>query len=197
MENKEIGILSGQSSGTYPGLSQQPAFKADKRISEKNIITRPDLVVVCIGSDRVTGDSLGPLVGYKLEKQNLTGIHIYGTLDRPVHALNLQETVDNLTTAHPDAFIIAIDASLGNDDHVGYITVGKGSLHPGAGVHKNLPPVGNLFITGIVDASGSADQLALHTTRLSSVMNLADCIVSGIIQFHNLYIPKDAVLHNL
>lgn len=150
----------------------------------------PEIVVICIGSDRVTGDSLGPLIGYKLTQKELSMMKIYGTLEYPVHALNLQSTLESIKSTHPDAFIIAIDASLGKEDHLGYITVGRGSLCPGAGVNKELPPVGDLFITGIVDSASRSDQLVLHTTRLSSVMKLADCISSGILLFHKIYTNK-------
>ena len=69
------------------------------------------LVFVCIGSDKITGDSLGPLVGHRLSRQSLPSVFIYGTLSQPVHALNLQETIEKIHQHHPDSFIIAIDAS--------------------------------------------------------------------------------------
>ncbi|NSJ87437.1 DUF1256 domain-containing protein [Blautia hansenii] len=53
---------------------------------EKNF---SELVILCIGSDRITGDSLGPLVGHSLSRFSLPHARVYGTLDRPVHALNL------------------------------------------------------------------------------------------------------------
>ena len=39
----------------------------DKLIQDNYMPGQP-IVVMCIGSDRSTGDSLGPLVGYKLSK---------------------------------------------------------------------------------------------------------------------------------
>ena len=45
-----------------------------------------EMVFLCIGSDRVTGDCLGPYVGYRLSQHPLPGISIYGTLEHPVHA---------------------------------------------------------------------------------------------------------------
>lgn len=138
------------------------------------------IVVLCIGTDRVTGDSLGPLVGYKLSKSHLDTVKIYGTLENPVHALNLAETTKEIYNTCPKPFIIAIDASLGSFNHLGYITLGKGPLTPGLGVKKTLLPVGDVFITGIVNVSGVLDNLILQTTRLDTVMTLADCISLGI-----------------
>ena len=50
-------------------------------------------VFVCIGSDRVTGDSLGPLVGSKLHYCDEFIFPVYGTLDFPIHALNLKDAM--------------------------------------------------------------------------------------------------------
>ena len=48
------------------------------------------VIFLCIGTDRSTGDSLGPLVGHKLRKCRLKKAAVIGTLDKPVHAMNLE-----------------------------------------------------------------------------------------------------------
>ncbi len=146
----------------------------------KNKEENQQLVFLCIGTDRATGDSLGPIVGYKLTKRYHNKIAIYGTLSQPVHAKNLSMTIDEIYEKFPNALIIAIDASLGSNEHVGYITLGEGPLSPGAGVNKKLPSVGDIFITGIVNFSGILDNMLLQTTRLNVVVILADFICSGI-----------------
>jgi len=138
------------------------------------------LVFLCIGSDRATGDSLGPIVGYKLKQHHLPSVHIYGTLEQPVHAKNLNQVIREIHDTFDHPFIIAIDASLGKASHIGYFTLGEGSLRPGAGVGKDLPQVGNLHITGIVNLSGFLENSLLQTTRLHTVMSLADQISTGI-----------------
>ena len=140
-----------------------------------------ELVFLCIGSDRVTGDCLGPYVGHLLCAKKIPGIFVYGTLTNPVHALNLKKVHTGIQTAHPHALIIAIDASLGDKKHLGYVTIANGALYPGAGVQKELPPVGDIHITGIVNVSGMLEQLTLQTTRLSTVVQLADAISQGIL----------------
>ncbi len=61
-----------------------------------NIKTYQQLVILCIGTDRSTGDSLGPLVGYKLEPYitSYKEVHLLGTLDKPVHAKNLSDSIE-------------------------------------------------------------------------------------------------------
>lgn len=149
----------------------------------------PMPVILCIGTDRVTGDSLGPLVGTFLAayaEQNFLirqkrAFPVYGTLDFPVHALNLENTWKQIKKKHPHNPVIAVDASLGTKRHLGYITVGQGSLQPGAGVQKNLSSVGDFFVTGIINTAVPEAQLALQNTRLSSVTGMACCIAHGLL----------------
>lgn len=133
-----------------------------------------ELVVVCIGTDRSTGDSLGPLVGTFLKEAPLPEwVSVYGTLDFPVHALNLTDCLDMVTRCHPNAIVLAVDSALGLHDHIGYIELKNGSLKPGAGVGKRLPPVGDLSLKGVVNAGGFMEYFALQNTRLSVVMKMA------------------------
>lgn len=136
-----------------------------------------ELIFLCIGTDKVMGDCLGPILGYRL-KRNGCKENIYGDLDFPVHAQNIKTVVKDIKKKHPRAFVIAIDASLGLKSHVGFITLGTGALYPGAGVGKELPKVGNVYITGIVNSSSTQD--FFDNTRLNIVMNLADTIYEGI-----------------
>jgi putative sporulation protein YyaC len=138
------------------------------------------LVILCIGTDRSTGDSLGPLIGRNLSKYRFNNVFIYGTLSEPVHAVNITAVTDNIYDQFDNPLVLAVDASLGKRDHVGFYTLAEGPLIPGLGVNRSLPPVGDIHITGIVNYSGLFDSMLLHTTRLSDVMSLADTISAGI-----------------
>ncbi|AOT70480.1 spore protease YyaC [Geosporobacter ferrireducens] len=137
-----------------------------------------DLIIMCIGTDRSTGDSLGPLIGYKLDKslRRYNNVFIHGTLEDPVHAKNLKDSIDYVYNTYQDPFVIAIDACLGKLERIGYVTVGHGPLKPGAGVNKELPPVGDLHITGIVNLGGFMEYIILQNTRLNLVMKMADTV---------------------
>ncbi|MCM3618228.1 spore protease YyaC [Sutcliffiella horikoshii] len=155
-----------------------------------SLIYRP-IVVVCIGTDRSTGDSLGPLVGTKLFDKNLEHVHVYGTLDDPIHAVNLEEKLAFIQTKHLRPFIIAIDACLGRLKSVGQITIADGPVMPGAGVKKDLPPVGDIHITGIVNVSGFMEFFVLQNTRLSLVMKMATVISNSIRELDRSIDRKD------
>ncbi|HEY5588355.1 MAG TPA: spore protease YyaC [Candidatus Paceibacterota bacterium] len=142
------------------------------------------IVVLCIGTDRSTGDSLGPLVGNKLKFLVRNKVHIYGTLECPVHAKNLRETIDEINYSYTNPYIIAIDASLGSLQNIGKIIVEEKPLSPGAAMNKDLPKVGDLSITGVVNISGAFEFMVLQNTRLYTVMMLADAISKGL--YHSI-----------
>lgn len=137
-------------------------------------------VVVCIGTDRSTGDSLGPLVGTML-KAKLASEHIYGSLQSPVHAINLEETLEHIQNTYNDPFIIGIDACLGKLSSIGFISASDGPVMPGTAVNKQLPPVGDMHITGIVNVNSFMQHIVLQNTRLHLVMSMASFIANSLI----------------
>lgn len=161
---------AGELAGQLDGLIREEMLRRHKK----------KLIFLCIGTDRSTGDSLGPLIGYKLKQERERGSLVFGTLDRPVHAMNLEHYVQVLKSGYSDALVVAVDASVGDENHIGYVTLGRGALKPGLGVCKELREVGDLFITGIVAGAGNYDPMMLQSIRLSLVMQLADCISAGI-----------------
>jgi putative sporulation protein YyaC len=141
------------------------------------------IIFLCIGSDRSTGDSLGPLVGHKLQYLSRNNIYVYGTLENPIHAKNIATTLDKINCKFINPYIIAIDSCLGSMNNIGKIFIQKKPLMPGLALNKKLPPVGEMSITGIVNISSSFDFLVLQNTRLHIVMNLAESISRGIYYF--------------
>jgi putative sporulation protein YyaC len=140
-----------------------------------------ELVVLCIGTDRSTGDCLGPLVGDKLTKLHINKkVGVYGTLKNPVHAKNLEEKTQIIYNEYSSPIILAVDASLGRNENVGKINLYNGPIYPGSGVNKKLNPIGDLSITGIVNMGGFMEYVILQNTRLSLVMDMADIITNAI-----------------
>jgi putative sporulation protein YyaC len=139
-------------------------------------------ILLCIGTDRSTGDSLGPLVG-KILKSHDCPLTIYGTLDDPVHAKNLLSIMNELPEKHPNSKIIAIDACLGHLSSIGKIIIEADKpIKPGAAMDKDLPEVGDVSITGIVNVSGALEFMVLQNTRLSIVMHMAEIIAKAIMK---------------
>ena len=141
-----------------------------------------NLLFFCIGTDRSTGDALGPLIGTRLLDLGIPELHVRGTLDSPIHGANLQSSIDEAYSVNQKPYIIAIDACLGRLENVGMITVSKGPLRPGAGVSKSLPPIGDVNVTGIVNVGGYMEYLVLQNTKLSMVMKMAEIISEALLK---------------
>lgn len=170
-----------------PYLTLKMGRKLASILNELDKEGKKTLIAICIGTDRSTGDSLGPLVGTKLENLR-TPLKVFGTLNNPIHATNLEENLTEIRKLHPDALAIAIDACLGRSENIGHITFSRGPLKPGAGVNKILPQVGDVHFTGIVNVSGYMEYFVLQNTRLSLVWNIAELIATSI--SHGLLLRK-------
>jgi putative sporulation protein YyaC len=137
------------------------------------------LVLLAIGTDRLTGDCLGPLVGSRL-RELAPDLPVYGTLETPVHAVNLADIIRQIDQKYRNPLVVAVDSCLGEARNVGTVTVGRGALSPGTGVHKRLPRVGEVSISGVVNIGGFLEFEVLKNTRLGRVAQLADCIARAL-----------------
>lgn len=144
--------------------------------------TSKQIVFLCIGSDRSTGDSLGPLVGTMLNNKNFS-LPVYGTLQAPVHALNIKKVLKEIHETYEDPFIIGIDACLGDESKIGTIFIKEGAFIPGKALKKDLPSVGNCHLKAIVNYLDPWSPMqSLSSTRLYTVIKIADIISKIIIR---------------
>lgn len=131
-----------------------------------------EITVVCIGTDRSTGDSFGPLVGHMLSRVTFVPFRLCGTLEKPVHALSLPETMEEIDTEN--SLVLAVDAGVGDARMVGHVAVSDAPVRPGSGLGKELPHVGDISITGIVAMGGVAPFLMLQNAPLGMVYEMAE-----------------------
>jgi len=133
-------------------------------------------VIICIGSDLVIGDSLGPIVGTMLQKNDRIGGYVYGTLRSPVTAKEIKYVEPFVRYTHPNSKIIAIDAAFGAENEIGLVKFSNGPLSPGSGVNKCLLSVGDVHALGIVAAKTPFPYQTLELTRLNLVYRMAELI---------------------
>lgn len=138
-------------------------------------------IIVCIGTDKCIGDCLGPLVGTLLQKSAFT-YPVFGTLENPAHAINLDSVISGINQKYKNPFVIAIDACLGYSDFIGDIQLKLGPVHPGKGVGKALPHVGDISIVGVVDSIDASDMFSIRSIRLNLIMKMAEVITSALIE---------------
>lgn len=145
--------------------------------------SRP-VTFLCIGTDRSTGDALGPLVGTGLAAAGVG--RVIGTLASPCDANTLPELAARLASPPPGSerergIVIAVDAALGKAESVGKFQVTSVPMLPGASLGRNLPQVGDYGIAGIVNAKGGNTYAILQNTSLYRVISMADDIVAAVV----------------
>lgn len=135
-----------------------------------------DFVYLCIGTDRSTGDSLGPIVGTLLEERGFA--RVIGTLKEPCDADRLPMLAGAL--ASEGAAIVAIDACLGRPESVGAYLVAEGPLTPAQSVGRGFPPIGDYSVAAIVNEIGPKPYYTLQTTSLNRVIGMAEMIADTL-----------------
>lgn len=142
-------------------------------------ITEKDIIIICLGTNRTnTVDCLAPYVGSLLKEDREFKISVYGTMVKPIHALNLTESITQIKNMNPDSTIIAIDASLGDEDRIGKITVSNKPIIPRAGVEHGCESVGDFTIKGCVAPVGT--NVIEYGCDLSFISAMAYVIAKGI-----------------
>lgn len=114
------------------------------------------MVIVCIGTPNISGDSVAPIAGEILIDMNVDA-YVYGTTSRPITGLNYREYYKHIKAIHADDTIIAIDSALGEKSSAGTVRIVKGGVKPGGALNKTNPKIGLYGILAQVgDISGDA-----------------------------------------
>ena len=131
-----------------------------------------EIVFLCIGTDRIIGDSLGPLVGTilqeKLEKHNIFNISVYGTLQKNICYTNIKEILEIIKNKHQNAEIVVIDAALSNSDNIGKIFVKTEKVVLGNSLNKSKVAIGDISIKAVV-----GKDYKLSKYNFSSLQNIS------------------------
>lgn len=141
-----------------------------------------ETVVICIGSDRVSGDMLGPLVGSALREEYRLPCPVYGWIGESVNGVNLEEYLAMVSNRHPQSLLIAVDAALGKQEDVGKVRLKKGGIKAGGALERKGGKVGDVGVIGVVAAERPPREVyaALLSVPFSLVESLA-ARIAGLI----------------
>lgn len=150
-----------------------------------------ELIFLCIGTDRITGDCFGPLVGYKLKClfRDEENIKVIGSLDDIICSHNILNVINDINNKYETPFLIAIDAALSNKSNIGKIVVSGNSMNIGSGITKNNIYVGDMSIKGVVSRDLKNPKYnfkLLQNIPLNLIMNMADSVAQGICDVINV-----------
>ena len=124
---------------------KQFVWELSNLIKDENDINR-NIIFLCIGTSRVVGDSVGPIVGSIL-KQNIISnkqIEVLGDCENNIHYENIEQNVDIVKKLNPNSLIVVIDSALSKEENIGRIFVQNRGLKYGEGIKKKSNIVGNI-----------------------------------------------------
>lgn len=98
--------------------------------------------VLCVGTPKLIGDAVGPLVGTLLEDKLLyPSVKIIGTLEQPVTSKSYTARLKEL---RHNSYIVVVDAAL-SPAYPSFEIV-QGPMQPGAAVSKKPAPIGDISV---------------------------------------------------
>lgn len=120
-------------------------------LAELDNFNYSDVIFLCIGTNKVVGDSFGPIIG-EILKNNIKHpkINIIGNLKYNVNANNIIKITQKINKKYYKPYIVSIDSALGDKFLVGKIYVLKNKLDVGKALKKDLCKIGDVSIKGIV-----------------------------------------------
>ena len=139
-----------------------------------------DIVCVCIGSNQIAGDCLGPLVGSYLK--DIKGVNVYGDMESPVDFKNVDYIMDLVNDRYFDDLKIVIDSALGSN--VGDIIIDCGELEIGKGLNKTKKICGDLNIRAVVGKNYNdiyKNTMELKSRDMAEINKLAIKVVNMVI----------------
>lgn len=108
------------------------------------------IVFLCVGTTKIAGDSLAPMVADNLVASHLP-IYVYGTTEHNVNRKNLINYVNFIKKIHKDCILVTIDAGLSTKNPIGTISIQKGGISPAGAVSDKTFKIGDVGILGIVN----------------------------------------------
>lgn len=104
------------------------------------------IVFICIGSNKVTGDCLGPLVGSYLK--SMYKATVYGDMENPINYQNAEKIMKKVENNNGESLKVVIDSALGKN--IGDIIIDDGKVEIGKGLNKNKNIYGDISIKVVV-----------------------------------------------
>ena len=132
-----------------------------------------NLAIICLGTTKIKGDSVGPLIGQKLKNINAP-FYIYGTQNRQINALNYRDYFAFIEKQHQNDLIIVVDATLGEKNKIGQIVLCENGIKPGGAFDESRSRIGDIGIMAVVgDSEGE---------RLENLKNVQDSMIEFMVK---------------
>ena len=142
-----------------------------------------NIIFLCIGTSKIIGDSIGPIIGNRLKDVENEIVQVYGTTENMVNFVNAKDIIESVYSSYEKPYIITIDSTLSNSRDKGEIVLGKGYIKIGKALEKSICFYSNINIKCIVGRSYNQMQKnlqELNNVKLPDIVNMASIITCGV-----------------
>ena len=151
------------------------------------------LIFLCVGTDLIMGDSVGPIIGTKLKKIENEYIKVFGTLSNTLNFNNARDEINKIYLNYSNPYIITIDAALSNFNEVGDIVIDKGFIKIGKALEKSICFYSNTNIKCVVGNNMSVkenlNQLKnIEEQEIHAMANIVSSGIQKILNKINIYV---------
>ncbi len=122
-----------------------------------------NIIFLCIGTSKIMGDSIGPIVGTNLKKdlkkylkfkRNLNiennNIKIIGDMSNNFSYNNIEDNIKIIKNTSKNNFIIVIDSALSSENNIGKIFVHNRGMKYAEALKRNNEIIGDMSIKAVV-----------------------------------------------
>lgn len=163
-------------------LYQQFVCELSTFIEKEKLKRNASLTFLCIGTTKVIGDSVGPIVGSilkeKIDKES--GINVLGDYECNIDYSNIEKQIEGT-----DTIVVAIDSALSCERNIGKVFVQDCGLKYGESLKRNSRNIGDICIKAVVGRNYNnriKNFVELNRVSKWSINYLAEIISNGILQ---------------
>lgn len=146
------------------------------------------IVILCIGTNKIIGDCVGPMVGQKLEtklkrEKSDNKIVIYGNMKETLNFKNAKHVIENVFQIYEKPFVITVDSALGTEKMLEKIVVNEGLIQIGKSLGRSICYYSHINIKGVVGINNNnlnSNVETLKKVKPELVIDLASTVTDGI-----------------
>lgn len=146
-----------------------------------------NIVILCIGSNKMIGDCIGPMVGEKLQSilKKEKNVIIYGDMKETLNFKNAKKVIENIFEKYKNPFIITVDSALGTKETIENIIVSTGWIKIGNSLGRSICYYSHINIKGVVGENKVTKKeniKILTTVNPTLVIKLSQIITNNLNQ---------------
>lgn len=153
-----------------------------------------EIVILCVGSNKIIGDCIGPMVGQMLKNilKEEKNIIIYGNMKETLNFKNARQVIENVFEIYKKPFVITIDSALGTKEMLENIIISTGWMKIGNSLGRSICYYSHINIKGVVGKKKNTLRENIETLKKVNptlVIELSETITNTLNQTIQKYIP--------